>query len=370
MTASASLSNSSTRLTTPKPVEVVERRANVTKWFALLGLGFVVLMAYVYISWIAAGDAHSIGTGSDPVPTSVKILAWVVQGASAVVLVAAVIHVVRRSRAEGRLAFDGILLIAWTSALWLDPATNNFLRPNLLYNSYFVNVASWGPHIPGWISPNGGRLPEPILAWVCQYGGVSMFVAMLGSYVMRRVKQRWPRTGRVGLVLAAFAAILTFDLVIEVVSMRAGLWAYPGSIRSLSLFGGTRYEFPLYEVILFGGTWTVMAALRYFQDDQGRTIIERGVDSRSPARRNTLLRILAGVGFVNAVYVVYAMLFSAMTLYGGPFPSGYKSYMINGICGPGTSYVCTSPHEPIPLPGSGPLPPTTAGQRSPVSGAG
>jgi hypothetical protein len=47
-------------------------------------------------------------------------------------------------------------------------------------------------------------------------------------------------------------------------------------------------------------------------------------------------------GFVTVIYVVYSLVFSLTALWGDPFPTGYPSYMINGMCGAPTPYQCAS----------------------------
>jgi hypothetical protein len=56
--------------------------------------------------------------------------------------------------------------------------------------------------------------------------------------------------------------LFVLDTAIELVAMRLNLWAFPGAIRSLSIFPGTRYQFPLYEAALLGAAWTAWAALQ------------------------------------------------------------------------------------------------------------
>ena len=69
---------------------------------------------------------------------------------------------------------------------------------------------------------------------------------------------------------------------------------------------------------------------------------------------STVLRALAVTGFLTVVYFSYSAVCCWATMYGGPFPGCYKSYMMNAICGPGTDYEYTSPDTPVPLPGPGP----------------
>ena len=123
----------------------------------------------------------------------------------------------------------------------------------------------------------------------------------------------------------------------------------------LSINAGTKFQFPVYESLLFGACWTATAGLRFFRDDKGRSVVERGPSAMTgTGAKPTLMRLLAVTGFVHLTYLIYSMCFSWAAVYGGPYPDGYKSWMLNGTCGPGTEYVCQGPKTPIPLPDSGP----------------
>jgi hypothetical protein len=340
------------------PTIAVERKYDFTKAFAALGVVFLGITVYVFAAWIISGDATPTKPGPDPIPGYVKAFAWIYQASGVILLVACVIYIVRKSRREGQLTFDGMIFFAWATAMWLDPATNNFIRPNLLYNSYLINFGSWAPHIPGWLSPNANLLPEPIVAYIGLYGVPGVLVAMLGCFGMRLGRRRWPHMGKVGVFLVGMAVVGVFDLLLELFLIRTQMWSYPLAIRELSVWGGTRFQFPVYESFLFGACWTATAGLRYFRDDRGRSVVERGASADHPNKtRSTLMRLLAVTGFVHLTYLIYSILFSWAAVYGGPYPEGYPSWMLNGMCGPGTEYVCQGPHEPIPVPGSGPTAP-------------
>src|SRR5207253_2950817 len=112
---------------------------------------------------------------------------------------------------------------------------------------------------------------------------------------------------------------------------------YGGHIRSLSFFPGKYYEFPAYEVFLWAGACTVWAALRYFRDDKGMTLAERGVDRlKAVGQARTGLRCLALVGVVNIIMLAYNLAFGLMALQGDDWPADIqsRSYLTNGLCGP------------------------------------
>lgn len=335
------------------------RPFNWARLWGALGGASVLMAVYVFGSWVGSGDPAATTTGGDPVPGTTKAWIWCYQVAGIIFLVAFAVAIARAWRRDRVITLTGAVFIAWTVCLWVDPATLNFLRTQMLYNSYAVNVGSWGPHIPGWVSPNAGLLPEPLIAYSGVYGA-QVILALLAMDVMRRVRRKHPEMGPAGLMLRSLGVLMVVDLVLEVLLIRAEFWAYAGVVQRLSLWGGERYQFPLYEPLFFGGINVLIGAMLFFKDDQGRSFIERGTLFRRQRQAKDVTstsRILTVTGFVTVVYLGYTALMGFFGLYGGPYPEGYPSYMMNGMCGPGTQYECMAPTVPIPLPDSGPLPP-------------
>src|SRR5437667_171266 len=98
----------------------------------------------------------------------------------------------------------------------------------------------------------------------------------------------------------------------------AGTGAPASSARGSCLppCAGKTYQFPLYEPFIFGLTWMAPGALRYFRDDKGRSVVERGIDeSKISRRRANGLRLLAVIGFLNLVYLLFSVASSWMAVY-------------------------------------------------------
>jgi hypothetical protein len=267
---------------------------------------------------------------------------------------------VRPWRREGRVTLDGLFVIAFASLYWQDPLAN-YSQAWVTYNTAFVNFGSWTTDIPGWLAPNGNLFPEAVL-WAGPVYIYAIFTAVLvANQLMRRAKQRWPRLGTAGLVGLCFAFFVVADLFIEVAWMRLGWFAYPGSISWLTIFHGHYYQFPIYEPILFGACWTAFACLRYFRDDKGRTLAERGIDElRATPRQKSGLRLLALVGALNAILLVgYEVPIQWFALHADEWPQDIvkRSYLTDGLCGPGTDYACSGPGVPVPRPDSAHLGP-------------
>lgn len=328
-------------------------RSSPVKIWAVVGGAFLLLEAYVLVRWIAVGQATSTPVGPVAVPTTMKATAILLQVLSVLGTVWALIAVVFRPwRRDGRLSADGLLALAFLPLFWQD-ALLNFTQNWFVYNSGMPNLGSWYTNVPGWLAPNTNRVPMPVFFTYGSYLWLGVAFTAVANWLMRRAKARWPGIGAVGLIAVASACGALCDLVAELVFIRVGgLWAYAGAIPSLSLFPGRYYQFPLYSPVLFGVTLGLWAALRYYRDDRGRTLVERGTERlRTGPRRQTFLRYLALSGALNIIFLVgYNVPIQLFALHAAPWPQDIldRPYFTNGICGPGTTYECSSPNVPIP----------------------
>ena len=340
----------------PVSVEVgrageLRRRVTPVKWWAALGAGLVVLQVYVYGAWIADGPTRT-PTGSTPVPTAMKwsVIGWQVGG---VVISAVMLYLllVRPWRREGRITLDGLLCLAFPTMIWQDTVVN-FFQQWFVYNAAFVNWGSWDSHVPGWLSQGGELIPQPLLFIIPMYLSILLLPAILGCAVMRKAQARWPHIGRFGLVASCFGFFVVLDVVLEPLLMWSGMYSYPGAIRWLTVFDGHYYQYPIYAAILMPAGWTGWACLRYFKDDHGLTIAERGLERiRTTPRRKAGLRFLAVAGACNAaVFCLTNFPYAVTGLYADTWIPDVlnRSYFTSGICGPGTDYACSGPGIAIP----------------------
>ncbi|SFQ21702.1 spirocyclase AveC family protein [Pseudomonas borbori] len=189
-----------------------------------------------------------------------------------------------------------------------------------------------------------GGYPD-FLIWGC----------LVGLAAMRFVKARLPSISNVKLAIAGILATMLFDIVLEILLIRVtGLYAYLGAIRSLSLFGGHWYQFPIYERILFGGWWGLCTVLLYFKDDKGLTWVERGVEKIDICKRSNVLkgmvRAIAVIGFCQVVELtIYVLPMPLITANGDAFPDDLPVFFTvgSGMCGPDTGLACPRPDLPI-----------------------
>ena len=345
----------SLQATARPPSEIEGRRTAPVKAWAVVGAAFVVLAGLVVASWLLDHPVKT-PTGVDEVPGWMKGVLIGYQIISVIGLVAVIYWKVYRPwRREGEASFDGLLVLALLTCFWQDTLCN-YVVTWVTYNSYMVNLGAWNTKIPGWLSPHGNLVAEPLLGNITTYAWVILPWIALGNYVMRKAKQRWPQLGTLGLLGVAFLFMAVSDAVLETTMMRLGIWTYAGAISSLTINAGKYYQYPLYEGVFWGSLMAMWAGFRYFRNDKGESIAERGThDLRVSRRGRTWLRFLAITGFVQATMLfAYSMPSQFVAIHSEPWPKDItsRSYFTNGFCGEGTTYACSGPANPIPRPKS------------------
>jgi hypothetical protein len=97
--------------------------------------------------------------------------------------------------------------------------------------------------------------------------------------------------------------------------------------------------------------FTAAACLRFFTDDRGHTIVERGIDTITvSALRVLALRVLATIAFVNvAMACLYTIPNTILSINQPSWPTGLqqRSYLTDGLCGAATHRICPGPVTPI-----------------------
>jgi hypothetical protein len=330
----------------------------VTVW-AAVGGAVLLLQLYVWIRWITGPYFTRVPAGPSDPPTYMKALLTT----NAVVMCVGLPFVIwwfiiRPWVRERRITLDGILFVSCALFFFQDPLLNYF-NTWCTYNTWLWNRGSWSSHIPGWVSPEspGRQVAEPLLINATGYGMV-LVLAIAGCWFMRRIKARWPGISNVGLILLTYAAAFVADFVMEAGFMLPfGLYTYPGSIRSVTVFAGTYHQWPIYEGLMWGGVMTALTCLRYFTDDRGRTVVERGLDQvRGGFAKQQLVRFLAIFAAVSGCFFFfYNIPAQWIGMHSDPWPADHlkRSYFNGGICGDGTDVPCPDPTLPIPTKRSG-----------------
>jgi hypothetical protein len=340
---------------TKRRVEAPARKAKPVKYWAVVGAFFLALQAYVYGAWILSGDATATPHGPNEPPDWMLVAIRTQEVLAPLgLLVFAYFFLYRPWRRDRRIGLDGLMVLCALGVWWQDPLVN-YTQTFATYNSFYLNLGSWTEQVPGWMSPNGSNFSEPLL-WT----GPAYVWGMLGGVIvankfMAKVKGRWPQTGTLGIIVAGFGFFVFFDTLFELAFMRLGVYTYPGAHQSLSFFGGNFYQFPVYEALLWGATWTGFACVRFFRNDKGETVAERGIDEvRATPKQKTFIRFLALLGIWSSIFMAYNVSWAWIALNQSAWPADItqRSYFTDMICGPGTKYACPGPKIPIPRPGS------------------
>jgi hypothetical protein len=334
-----------------RAMAVEERKLRPILAWALVGAMFLALQVYVYTKWITGPNFGETNTGPDAVPQYMKVLITVQLPLGFILLGAFGWHfLIKPWRRDGRPSFDGLMVVGWMSMYWMDGLCN-YYAPLFTYNSYVPNSGSWFSDVPGWMSPNGGNLAEPPLLVVPLYVYGFMAGVFFANFVMRRSKRQWPQIGKFGLIMVAWVTLMVFDLVIETAWMRTGLYAWPGAIKGLTLWYGKWYQFPIYESVVWGAGWAAFASWRYFRNDRGDSVAERGIERvKLSSGKKTALRFLAIMGMTQSIFLVFYCIpiqFFATKASTPPPAFQQRSYFMDEICGKGTDYACPGARIPL-----------------------
>jgi hypothetical protein len=167
-------------------------------------------------------------------------------------------------------------------------------------------MGSWVHELPGWLSPGtpAHQIAYPLFIVPGAYIVIFLLVSFLGWRLMVLSKAHRPQSSRLTLVACCVFAMALFDLVFEgLVFMPLGSWEYPGG--HWALFPTTFHKYPLNEALTTGMLFTSFASIKYFTDDRGLTLAERGSDAlRCGAPRAWGLRALAMTGLVSLSMVL------------------------------------------------------------------
>ena len=324
-------------------------------WWAVLGAIFLVELVYVFARYLA-DLPENIPAGPTDVPwwMAFNIHAQEVIFL-AVLVVVSVVLVIRPLVRRQPIPFDGLFLGAFLSLMWQNYGTNWFGYWST-YNSVVVNLGNWYRSVTFWSATPAEGLAEAPL-WDLGFFGLWLAFTVWLCFVMRRVHHRWPQLSNFQLFLALFAFTMCLDFAAEVLWMRGGLYNYAGAPDGwYLLFSGHYYQFPLYEVPLAGLMFAAPAALRYYKNDLGRTLVERKIDDLKIRQRGKQwIRFLSLVGFLNLLLLVYNLSMTIPVIHGAgewPVDIQKRSYFTQGVCGIDTGRACRGHGVPLPLPGS------------------
>jgi hypothetical protein len=309
---------------------------NISVGLAGLGAVWLMFQLYVLVGWVMGANFVATDPGPDPIsPNTLRLFTFMQIAVPMTALYMFWKILFGPWIRTGRITTDGRILFAAAMVFFWDMSLN-YSSVALFYNSHLINFGSWANGAwPGWFSPSGHRLPEPIVFIMPAYLALVFSQALFVCWLLRRAKARWPQMGLGTTLLAIVVGLTIVDSAVEIMVLRTGFYAYPGSIAELTLWAGETYQFPLTEGFFFGGLGVgSCAAIWHFRDDRGQTFAERGIDqlSYSPFVKSWM-RTLTVYGFVHtSFFLLYFIPSQFVTLNADPFPKGYPSYMTNGMC--------------------------------------
>ncbi len=339
-----------TSASTKSAAHLVKVRGAPVVYWAALGTAFLCLAAYIWGSWILSPDFKPSPVGPDPLPHNVWIAIRAVETITTLAIIGTLwFFIFRPLVRNGSIGFDGLLVINFLLMWWTDPMVNYF-NFSFMYNAHTVNMGNWAAHIPGWSYPNQQNLPEPLLMMGGFYISVFILTTLFGCWLLKKTTEKWPSMSMAGSIAILALATGTIALVVENALMRTGIAAYPGVIKSMSLFPNEVYQWPLYEVGCMAFVSTSFTCLRYFRNDKGQTFVEKGIDNLNlSAGKKKLVTFLALAGFIQPFFTFgYYVPYNLFAIHADTFPA-YPSYMRAEICGEGTQYACPS-REWVPIP--------------------
>lgn len=315
--------------------------------FAAVGAASLVVVAIGWSRWLLSHpSAAPVGPDQWDGWKSVylQIFQWATFACAPIVLWK---FAVKPALRERRLTFDGMLIVGCFTLWFYDPM-DNYFNLSFTYNAHFLQFGTWARFIPGYRYPTG--YPEPVLFVGAMYVWMLFGFVLLGCAFMRRLRARFPRLSTLSLVSSCVLMASGAVFLMEMLFLRTEVWQYPGASRFLTLWPGTRYQYPVINAFIAGLFFGLLACLRFFRDDKGRSVVERGVERlRLPSWGRRTVSTLAVTGAVHSLLIVmYFVPFSwFIALRVDTFPA-MPSYMRAGMCGEGTAYACPGRYVPIP----------------------
>ena len=333
-----------------------EQARNVpVKVWAFFGALIFAFEAYVIFKWVTGPYFTPVDIGASEIPSWMSISIHVQEAVFVSILGWVIWHfIVQPIRRERRLGSDGLLCIAIFVFAWFQDPIANYSGAIFSYNSGLLDMGSWVNEIPGAVTQGqpGAQISEGL--WdAAIYPGVLFLGTILGTWFMRKFKERRPQTTTLGLLGALFAFMIFADFIMEaVILMPLGGYTYAGAPDWTSINTGHYYKYTFLEGLTFGASWACWAALRYFKDDKGRTVVERGIDKvQATELQKTGLRFLAIGAFVSLTMFLFTTVpWNWMAMHQSEWPADIqkRSYFTQGLCGADTTFACAGPSVPIP----------------------
>jgi hypothetical protein len=332
--------------------ETTARTTPTVKVWATIGALAVAFDLFFLIKWVTGPRFERVQPGVDSPPDAMHAGFIAAQIVLPLAMLWCFWHfLIRPWVRERRIPLDGMLCVAFLLVSPWDPLSN-YGQVWFTYNSDLFNMGSIVGELPGILGRHEAGAGEAwsILAIMPIYVAVFIGLSILICRWMTAVKRRHPDFGWIRMILVCLTITIVADIVIEgLILTRTGFYAFSGGHFLIN--AGHFYQFPVHEAIFGGAVFASFVCLRYFRNDKGETIVERGIDSVDvSAGRKTGLRMLAVIGAVHLgflfCYHVPTGLFGVNST-AWPQDVVERSYFTNNVCGPKVDRACPGPATPI-----------------------
>ncbi len=155
--------------------------------------------------------------------------------------------------------------------------------------------------------------------------------------------------------MVCVAAMMVLETSVELVLAPLGFYSLAGG--PWPVFNGDHYySIPALEMLHGAMFFTVPAVLKYFVNDVGETLAERGAQAIPGTKRQAGTRAVAVIGAIHLGFLLtYHLPVMAYAVNSREYPEDVKqrSYFLGNACGESLDIACPGPHTPILRPGTG-----------------
>lgn len=314
----------------PEPVvpETTGRDGGVGVW-AIIGLVLAALAVTVWGQWSLSGEEFGAVPvlGPDEMPTWRLVALRITEVLSAIEMGVLIYFVVIRPlRRVGRLGLDAKI----TAGCLLGSVSDGFLNGQqylFAWNQRSIDFGSWSSFMPFADPGHQSRYAEGIVWGTPMYTYFCIGVAFVGVWAVKRLRARYSGISNAAALTVVFLGACVFDLVMENAIIRLDhAYAFAKTPESITLFAGSQYQFPLYEMFSVAGLGVFFTMLRLSAHDSpdGLSWPERGLHRVPPGLRGPASWLAVIGASMTALFLIYHLPFNFFGLIGdsqAPLPS-------------------------------------------------
>ncbi|MEU8570617.1 spirocyclase AveC family protein [Streptomyces pathocidini] len=306
-------------------------RSPIAFWSAA-GLCFVAFQAVIFSRWISDGGLHAMPSGGYEISTTQKIVTWAVQAAVTVGAIIVAVILLKASRREGRPTFLALLYLGLAFTVWANPIAN-YGDVHVSQNRYALNVATWGPYIPGWESSYVEEQAEVFISATGLGYMLCILWAMIPIAIFDRMGGRESSSGMARwslthVIIATVAVGAVLEAILDPIWVKTGAgYAYAGVGQTFTVFSGHWYQFPLANILVFPLVLSLPPVLMIWKSRRtGRDVWILQGREYLPRRTCNWVSLGAAIGLANVMVLLALML--SLTLWGNDaFPTDMPSYL-------------------------------------------